>query len=315
MPLSAGGEFLGIVVCLRADPADDWRPVEIDAFEWIAADVGRGLKYAQLFEEEGRLVERFRELDQAKNDFIATVSHELRTPLTSIAGYAEMLQDGEAGPLSPPQQDMLHTIDRNTSRLRSLIEDVLTLSKVETGAFRTVMQPVALAGVISAAVEAITPETSKRQLSVTTRIGDPPLTVEGDEAQLDRVLMNVLSNAVKFTPPRGKVSVSAYRDGDFAVVEVTDSGIGIPGKDQKEIFSPFFRAANAVRTAIPGSGLGLRIVRTIVANHGGELDLRSREGQGTIVTIRLPLPPASTGTSDGKPVTISTLPAAEAGQP
>jgi signal transduction histidine kinase len=184
---------------------------------------------------------------------------------------------------------MLDTIDRNAARLRSLIEDVLTMSKIETGAFKTVMRPVRLAEVVSSAVAALSPIADKGALTLTSDESDPALVVSGDEDQLDRAMMNLLSNAVKFTPPGGRVTVSANRENGTAVVRVADTGIGIPDKDKKDLFNRFFRASNAVRAAVPGTGLGLSIVRAIIANHGGDLDFQSREGGGTTVTIRLPL--------------------------
>jgi len=286
LPVAVGDEPLGLVVGLRKDGNQPWRQVEIDAAEWIAADLGRGLKHAQMYEAEGELVDRFRSLDQAKTDFMATVSHELRTPLTSIAGYVEILKDGDAGPVSTEHRAILETIERNATRLRNLIEDVLTLSKIETGAFRTVMQPVRVAEVISSAVAAVSPTASKGQVALTSEMADPALTVDGDEGQLDRVLINLLSNSIKFTPPGGTVAVWAGRVGTTVTVRITDTGIGIPDQDKKDLFSRFFRASNAVRSAVQGTGLGLSIVRTIVANHGGELDLESAEGKGTTVTIR-----------------------------
>jgi two-component system phosphate regulon sensor histidine kinase PhoR len=290
IPLGVGDELLGVVVGLRKDQNRPWSQMEIDAFEWVAADLGRGIKHAQMYEAEGELVERLRSLDRAKTDFMATVSHELRTPLTSIVGYVEILQDGTAGPLGPEQHAILETIDRNSARLRTLIEDVLTLSKIETGSFKTVMQPVRLAEVISSAVAAVSPDARKAKLTVISEVADPEPMVNGDQDQLDRVLMNLLSNSIKFTPPGGTVTVSANCGAEAAVIQVTDTGIGIPEKDKKDLFTRFFRASNAVRAAVPGTGLGLSIARTIVANHGGDLDLVSDEGKGTTVTIRLPTP-------------------------
>jgi two-component system phosphate regulon sensor histidine kinase PhoR len=290
IPLEVGDEPLGMVVGLRKDRNRPWSPMEIDAFEWIAADLGRAIKHAQMYEAEGELVERLRSLDGAKTDFMATVSHELRTPLTSIIGYVEILQDGTAGPLSPEQHGILETIDRNSARLRSLIEDVLTLSKIETGSFKTVMQPVRLGEVISSALAAVSPAARKAKLTVISQVADPEPRVNGDQEQLDRLLINLLSNSIKFTPPGGTVTVSANCGEEAAIIQVTDTGIGIPEKDKKDLFNRFFRASNAVQAAVPGTGLGLSIARTIVANHGGDLDLVSDEGKGTTVTIRLPTP-------------------------
>jgi signal transduction histidine kinase len=219
------------------------------------------------------------------------VSHELRTPLTSIAGYVEMLRDLHPGPLTAAQDQMLETVDRNAARLRHLIEDVLTLSKIEAGAFKSVMQPVDLADIVAAAVAALQPAAAVKGLALRWERPGQGLAVSGDPGQLDRLLMNLLSNAVKFTPEGGRIQVGTAAEGAQAVLTVADTGIGIPERDQKELFSRFFRASNAVDRSIPGTGLGLAIVRTIVDNHGGELTVTSQEGNGTTVTARLPLLP------------------------
>ena len=288
-PFGVGTEPLGIIVAMRLRPGRPWTDAEVAAVESIAADLGRGLHHARLYEAENRLVSELRAVDQAKSDFLATVSHELRTPLTSIAGYVEMLRDLDVGPLSPAQDQMLETVDRNAARLRHLIEDVLTLSKIEAGAFKTVMQPVDLAEIVAAAVAALQPAAAAKGLALDCDCPGPGLVVSGDPGQLDRLLMNLLSNAVKFTPEGGRIQVGAGAEGTLAVLTVADSGIGIPERDQKELFTRFFRASNAIERSIPGTGLGLAIVRTIVDNHGAALTVTSREGAGTTVSARLPL--------------------------
>jgi signal transduction histidine kinase len=202
-----------------------------------------------------------------------------------------MLRDLHPGPLTPAQDQMLETVDRNAARLRHLIEDVLTLSKIEAGTFKTVMQPVDLADIVAAAVAALRPAADAKGLALHCGRPGEGLVVSGDPGQLDRLLMNLLSNAVKFTPEGGRIQIGAAAQGAQAVLTVADTGIGIPDRDQKELFSRFFRASNAVDRSIPGTGLGLAIVRTIVDNHGGELKVTSREGKGTTVTARLPLLP------------------------
>jgi signal transduction histidine kinase/CHASE3 domain sensor protein len=288
-PFGIGSEVLGIIAGERTRPGHPWTGAEIDAFQSIAADVGRGLNHARLYEAENHLVEELKALDRAKSDFLATVSHEFRTPLTSIAGYVELLRDAQVGFVTSEQDKMLETIGRNAVRLRNLIEDLLTLSRMEAGSFTTAIQRVNLADIVSATVMAIRPAAENAGLTVNSADNAGCLSVDGDADQLDRVLMNLLSNAVKFTPRGGHVTVSASGDGRFAVVTIRDTGIGIPDSDKKDLFTRFFRASNAVDRSIPGTGLGLTIVSTIVANHGGEMDLQSQEGHGTTVTVRIPL--------------------------
>jgi two-component system phosphate regulon sensor histidine kinase PhoR len=305
-PFGVGSEPLGIIVAIRLRPGRPWTDAEVAAVESIAADLGRGLHHARLYEAENRLVSELRAVDQTKSDFLATVSHELRTPLTSIAGYVEMLRDGDVGSLTPDQDEVLETVDRNAARLRSLIEDVLTLSRIEAGAFKSVTQPVDLAEIVTAAVAALRPAAAAKGLELHCDCPSPGPVVSGDPGQLDRLLMNLLSNAVKFTPEGGRIQAGATAEGAQAVLTVADSGIGIPERDQKELFTRFFRASNAVRRAIPGTGLGLAIVRTIVDNHGGELTVTSQEGRGTTVTARLPLLPPS-GPRPGYGTTVTTV--------
>ena len=294
-PFGVGTDLLGLIATIRAVPGRPWARAEIDAVESIAADLGRGLNHARLYEAENRLVEELQGLDRAKSDFFATVSHELRAPLTSIEGYVEMLGDEDAGPLTAEQRRMLATVARSATRLRNLIEDVFTLSKLESGAFAVSMRPVSLTEVVAGAVAAIGPSAAAGELTLTSALPDTGLVVQGDTGQLDRLFINLLSNAVKFTPEGGEVEVTGEAADGWAVIRVRDTGIGIPQADQDKLFSRFFRASNAVERAIPGTGLGLAIVRKIVTAHQGELDLRSRAGQGTTVTVRLPLPAPGRG--------------------
>jgi two-component system phosphate regulon sensor histidine kinase PhoR len=293
-PFGAASSLLGVIIAQRLHPGRPWTRAEVDAVESIAADLGRGLNQARLYEAENRLVEDLQGLDRAKSDLFATVSHELRAPLTTIEGYVEMLDEGEGGQITPQGRQMLATIDRSTVRLRNLIDDLFTLAKLESATFTTVMRPVNLAEVINGAAAAMRPSVEDKHLSFTVTGTEYNLVVDGDTGQLERALINLLSNAIKFTPDEGRIEVTADTEGSSAVIRITDTGIGIPERDQKEMFSRFFRASNATQRSIPGTGLGLAIVRTIIVNnHGGEIDIHSLEGTGTTVTIQIPLlPPA-----------------------
>jgi signal transduction histidine kinase len=280
---------LGFIAAERFRAGHPWTPAEIDAVQSIAADLGRGLHHARLYEAENRLVENLKRLDASRLEFFATVAHELRTPLTAIEGYVEMLTDSQPGEFTAPRaRKMLETINRRSIQLRSLVDDLLTLSKLETGATASVFQAIDLAQAISDAAEAITPSASAGGLTLTTAPPPPQTTIEGDAAQVDRVLLNLLSNAVKYTPPGGHVHLQAAATASTATVTVTDTGIGIPAPDQDKLFTRFHRAANAASSSIPGTGLGLAIVAGIIAQHHGTIELSSTEGNGTTVTVRLP---------------------------
>ena len=286
LAVSAGDEYLGALTLIRA-AGPPWTPAEVRLAESVASDLGRGVDHARWHGREQSLVARLQELDTAKTGFMSTVSHELRTPLTSITGYVELLLDAEAGELNSPQRRMLEVISRNTRRLRELIEDMLILSKIESGAFRIARRPVDVAKLVEKALEAIAPAAAKASIGLHSEVYGP-LELTADPDQLDRALMNLLTNAVKFTLAEGTVTVTGRRDGGEVVIAVADTGMGIPAAEQQALFARFFRASNAIHQAIPGTGLGLAIVRTIVDNHGGRVDIRSTEKVGTTVTIRLP---------------------------
>jgi PAS domain S-box-containing protein len=255
-----------------------------DITERRAVERARDLAAVQLERANVEL----RELDQLRADFVATVSHELRTPLTSIGGYAELLADGAAGPLTEKQQEWVAVVDRNTRRLLTLIEDLLTLSRIEADRFTSDLRPVELGGLLDGTVQAIRPAAAARELDFVAGIDDPGL-VQADPVQLDRAVLNLLSNAVKFTPIGGKVTVTARQRDGAAVIAVSDTGIGIPAEEQSRLFTRFFRSSTATEKAIQGTGLGLVIVKNIVDQHRGGITVESAPGEGTTVTVTLPL--------------------------
>lgn len=250
---------------------------------------------SRALETEREAVQRLRRLDEARNEFVSTVSHELRTPTTSIVGYTEMLRDGEAGEISEDQQALLDVIARNGKRLIAVANDLLTLSGLESSEQSTwVAEQVDLGPVVTQAGEAVASLVGQRVLDVAVEVPEHAVTVVGDGTHLDRVLTNLLSNAVKFTPDHGTVRCRLSSTDEDAVIEVSDTGIGIPEDEQDELFTKFFRSSTAQDRAIPGTGLGLAIVRQIVEEHGGRIEVRSAHQQGTTFTVTLPLAAAAT---------------------
>jgi PAS domain S-box-containing protein len=241
-----------------------------------------------LLAREREVVERLTQLDRDKNDFVSSVSHELRTPVTSMLGYLEMLGEGDAGPLNERQRRMLDVVGRNSRRLLSRIEDLLTVSGLEAGKVNLVLVPQSVPDLVEAAVAAMRPAMAGRDLQVAIHVADDAATVTADTEHLDRVLINLLSNAVKFTPDGGRITVDVTRAGDTVSMVVSDTGIGIPDDEQPRVFERFFRSSKAQELAVAGTGLGLVIVKGIVELHGGTVTLRSTAGVGTRVTITLP---------------------------
>ena len=233
------------------------------------------------------MLDRMEELSRAKSDFVSKVSHELRSPLTSVIGYVELLLDGGPGISDEEQHRMLAIIERNSLRLLALIEDLLTMSRVEAGIFEVKIGPVDLSDVIERIRETILPALAAAEVELAVDVG-PNLTLLGDSEQLERALLNLVSNAVKFNAPRGRVEITARTDGDEIVIDVHDNGSGIPADEQDQLFTRFFRSARAKEQEISGTGLGLFIVKQIVELHNGVISVVSSPTD-TRFTMRLPI--------------------------
>ena len=240
---------------------------------------------------EQEAVARLHELEQAKSDFVATVSHELRTPMTSIAGYTELLRDGVGGSLTPRQIELVDAVGRNGSRLIALADDLLTLSGYESEPLGLATADLDLCVIVASAQETLAPLVLKSRLDVTYSSSERPVVVRGDADHLERVVFNLVSNAIKFTEPGGVVTCRLVIDGDDAVVEVRDTGIGIPLDEQDGLFTKFFRSSSARSRAIQGTGLGLAIVASVVREHGGTISVVSDPQTGSSFVVRLPLAP------------------------
>jgi signal transduction histidine kinase len=230
---------------------------------------------------------RLRELDLMKDEFVSLVSHELRTPLTSIRGYLELLME-EGGNLTPEQERFLRVVDRNSERLLHLVGDLLFLAQVDAGKLTIEHEDVRFEEVVQDSVEALRPIAESRGIALVTSITRLPSLV-GDRARLAQVLDNLVSNALKFTAEGGRVAVSLYAEGDRAVLEVEDNGVGIPTAEQSRLFERFFRSSRATDNAIPGTGLGLAITKAIAERHGGRISVESEDDLGTSVRVELPL--------------------------
>jgi signal transduction histidine kinase len=230
--------------------------------------------------------ERLQRLDRLKDTFIAAVSHELRTPLTSTIGA---LKTVEARPLPAEQRDELLRIARvQAERLARLVDELLFFSEVETGRLRLSETTLDLSALAATAVEAAQPAAGAREVAVSAA-GDA-LELRGDAGRLAQLLDHLVANAVKFTPAGGSVEVRTTVAGGRAVVEVADTGVGIAAAEQDGLFDRFFRSEAAVAQAVPGTGIGLAIVKAIVDAHSGTISVRSAEGAGTTVRVELPLP-------------------------
>ena len=237
-------------------------------------------------------VRELEDLDRLRSEFVATVSHELRTPLTSIIGEVEMLEDGDYGQLTGIQTQRLEVIGRNGARLLTLIEDLLTLNHIETSALHLHREPTLVARLLDGVRSQVERIAAAKSVELTFACSTGTDTVVVDREQLDRALLNLLTNAVKFTPEGGTVALQVGRQDDELVVTIADTGFGIPEDEQGGLFTRFFRSSVANRLAIPGTGLGLVIVKRIVEEHGGTVSVVSAQDAGTTVTVRIPANPS-----------------------
>jgi signal transduction histidine kinase len=232
--------------------------------------------------------ERLRELDALKDEFIASVSHELRTPLTSIQGYLELVQTEESENLRPEQREFLAIVDRNSERLLGLVSDLLFVAQVDAGRLELTLAETDLGLLVEQTVESARPAAAEKGIRLNAEVEERPL-IHADRGRLAQVLDNLVSNALKFTPPGGLVRVKLRASEAKAILEVSDSGVGMPAEDQEHLFDRFYRTPSARQQAVPGTGLGLSIAKAIVDGHQGTIGVNSSEGRGTVFRIELPL--------------------------
>lgn len=238
--------------------------------------------------------------NRAKSEFLASMSHELRTPLNAIIGFSEIMRSGLFGTLGSEKYDeYCRDIHDSGTYLLNVISDILDMSKIEAGRVNLTLESVALDDVIGESTRIMKAQADDRQIDLKTNF-DAALPMVADRRALKQVALNLLSNALKFTPRGGTVTVSTTSEGEAMVLSVADTGIGIPATSLRQIGQPFVQVENQLTRKHPGSGLGLAIARSLVALHGGTMTISSAEGVGTTVTVKLPriaAPTASDGTA------------------
>jgi len=299
-PLGAGPECLGNLVLTRTDDGPDWTDAEAVTALDIGHDLGRAILNARTFEREHQLVEELQELDHYKGQLLATVAHELKNPLTSVMGHLEMLES--TPDMSGTTRTSIAAMERGAQRMVRVIDDLLLLSKVGDAATPVIAVPVDLRKVVDDVVDLTTVAAHQKDLDVRVEVPGEPVVALGDVFELDRVCANLVSNAVKYTRPGGRVTISLERTRGAggaggaggaaeceAVLTVADEGIGIAEADLAKLGTEFFRSSNPEAVQQPGTGLGLAIVRRILARHQGRLEIASELGVGSTFRVRLPV--------------------------
>ena len=279
-PLRVRGRVLGVLVL--AGPPE--RTLDVDAL-LLVEEVGERMGWAW---ENARLYEAARAANDAKTNFLAVMSHELRTPLNAIVGYAELLREGLAGPLTEQQQEFLERLRTSAQHLQQLVDEVLTYARLEGGREEVRPQPTALGRIAAEAAEVVAPLAQAKGLAFAQEISAPETEVETDAAKVRQILLNLLSNAVKFTPEGGQVRLCAGREGERVWFRVEDTGIGIAPEDLGRIWDPFWQADQGRTRVVTGTGLGLSVAKDLAELLGGELRVRSRLGEGSAFELWLP---------------------------
>jgi putative ABC transport system substrate-binding protein len=234
--------------------------------------------------------ERLKELDRMKSDFVSHVSHELRTPLTAIKGAVDLILREVAGPLTEKQIHYLTRVRSNAQHLAGLINDLLDLSKIESGRIEVKSSRVSLSGLVREAVEALRPVAAEKAIALETTVPEPSVPVWADRDKINQVLTNLIGNAIKFTPVQGKVTISVSRNGKESVrVSVSDTGPGVPPDEREKIFAKFYRVAEVNGENSKGTGLGLAISKALVELHGGKIWVESEPSRGSTFSFTLPV--------------------------
>jgi signal transduction histidine kinase len=288
VPMRRDGRVLGTVVLVRKTPGA-FDEEQVRRLTTFANQTSMAIEHARLYRD---LVEKGHQLEAAsrhKSEFLANMSHELRTPLNAIIGFSEVLLDPSMAVPDGERQQFLEDILSSGKHLLSLINDILDLSKVEAGRMELQFAPFNLPLAIESAVTLIRERASRQGIALTVSIDAALGEVVADERKVRQVLLNLLANAVKFTPEGGRIAVTAGQRGDWVELSVRDTGIGIAPEDQAAVFEEFRQVGGHHNQKQEGTGLGLALAKRFVELHGGTIGVQSAVGQGTTFTVTLPL--------------------------
>jgi len=256
-----------------------------DVSERIAAEQER--EALLLVAEQARL--EAEAANRAKSEFLAVMSHELRTPLNAIGGYAQLLELGIRGPVTEQQRVDLERIMRSQTYLLSLINDVLNFAKIESGHLQVELEDVAVDELVNGTSDFVRPQLRERDLAFNLSSCPPALRARADREKVQQILLNLLSNALKFTASGGQISLGCRETDGFVEIVVHDTGLGIAPEKLASIFEPFVQVDRRFKREQEGIGLGLAISRELARAMDGDLTVESREGEGSTFVLRLPL--------------------------
>jgi len=294
VPLAIRGEPVGAITLLSSESGRRYDASDLRVAQDLARRLAVAVEHARLFEEARAAraeAEHAREeaekANQAKSQFLASMSHELRTPLNAIGGYVQLLEEGIQGPLNEQQREYLRRTKRSQQHLLGLINDVLNFAKLEAGHVQFKPTEVSLRETLAEVDDLTAPQVGAKQLEYENRSCDTDIVVRADRDKFRQILLNLVSNAVKFTPSGGRVTVECGVSGGLAAITVRDTGIGIPPDKVEAVFEPFVQVGKELNRE--GTGLGLSISRELARAMQGDLTGESRIGEGSAFTVTLPL--------------------------
>ncbi|HEY2655290.1 MAG TPA: response regulator [Solirubrobacteraceae bacterium] len=292
LPLQRENEIIGALV-IRRKSRGPFASEMVDRLQTFANQSAVAIHNARIFRELEEKTEQLEVASRHKSEFLASMSHELRTPLNAVIGFSDVLLERMFGELNPRQEEYVRDIRNSGHHLLELINDILDLSKVEAGRMELDLGAVSIPDLLAEGIAMVRERADHHAISINLDVAAEVGIVFADELRLRQVILNLLTNAVKFTPDQGSVAVTARLVGDDAHVSVCDTGIGIAEAEQEEIFEAFQRGGRAARTSAEGTGLGLTLSRRIVDLHGGRLWMHSTLGVGSTFCFSIPLPPSS----------------------
>jgi len=280
VPLFIGGKAEG-VICVYGAEANRFSDSDAEFLSALASEGATAIVNARAYQA-------LEMADRAKSDFVQMVTHELRSPLSAVQSMLRVLEQGYVGPITSEQRDLIQRSQRRVSFLLALVKDLLELAAGKMERLKGEKKEVNLGGVITRVTELMQTRAEEKGLEFKVEIAEEPLVMVGIEDGLERVFVNLVGNAIKYTPTGGLVRVRAWSEDDQIKVEVSDTGIGIPEEALPRIFEEFYRAKNAKAVEMEGTGLGLAIAKDVVEQHGGQISVESVLGKGSTFCVTLP---------------------------
>lgn len=326
LPLKTEKEIVGVFLVGEKNSGDMFNQQDLRILEIVAPEVSVAIENAKSYEEISRFNvtlrnevkrathrlkeknQQLRELDKAKDEFISMASHQLRTPLTAIKGYLSMLLDGDAGEIKVGQYDFINEAYSGANRMVGLINDLLNVSRMETGRFFLEPEDLDIEQIIKEEVQQLVNVAKEKGLYLKIDKKSDVPKVWADETKIRQVIMNFIDNAIHYTA-KGGVTAKYGKEQGYFVFSVKDTGIGVPKEQQKKLFEKFFRADNARHSRPDGTGLGLFLAKRVVEDHNGSIFFSSIEGQGSVFGFRLPLKKSELikpSILETKPTTVTT---------